>query len=751
MKIKTRRPDSGLDDFNRKKTFRLMIIALAVIIFVLSAVTVWNATNLQQAINKRTMIYVSDVSIQLSDDINFRLTKNVKDLEVLADSLLQLDELQDTETLKHFLDRKTLPLGFTAIAILNRDGRVYSTKPIEGDLFNQLGVQASFQGENGVSLLNQQSILYSIPLKENNETIAVLAGLRDKENMQNLIQPKSFSGLGLTCIVDINGNVVISPKDLNSFMQLDSIFSKQTNSHVVAEIEKMQENMKNHQPGIFSFTAVNGSELVLSYEPIPTYDWVLLTLVPANIISYETDGYIMQSFLIIAGIILLFVVILVILIKIYRKYFRHLEQIAFTDRITGGDNNNFFQLKCEKLLQAAPPNTYCIVLFNIKNFKLINENFGSYEGNNTLRHVMTVINRHVTKDEPAARSEADNFFLCLKEHDEETIKHRLEEIVTDINSFNQALEEPYYLTIQRGAYIVSNPFLEITVIQDRAKTACRNRQAYEDGKCIFYDEAYTKKLQKEHELNDILDHSLANGDFQVYLQPKVWLNSGEVGGAEALVRWIHPQRGTIFPSDFIPLFEKNGNICKLDLYVFKEVCKTLRRWIDEGLTPIPVSVNLSRHHFKASHSLKPFADVSRKYHIPKNLIELELTESIFFDDQAIKQVKQSIHEMHQMGFLCSLDDFGAGFSSLGLLMEFDVDVIKLDRRFFSNVAQPKTRDVVESITSLAKKIGVKTVAEGIEEPRQLDFLRQVQCDMGQGYIYSKPVCFPEFELWWKNL
>lgn len=233
----------------------------------------------------------------------------------------------------------------------------------------------------------------------------------------------------------------------------------------------------------------------------------------------------------------------------------------------------------------------------------------------------------------------------------------------------------------------------------------------------------------------------------MYLQPKILLEGEKIGGAEALIRWCHPQWGMIYPSDFIPVFEQSGKICRLDLYVFEEVCALLARWNADGKMLLPISVNLSRQHFKEANFLQEFADIAKRYGIPAGTIELELTESVFFEDQMLEVVKGGISQMHELGFLCSLDDFGAGFSSLGLLKEFDVDTVKLDRRFFKNIEEKKAQEVVICIVELAKRLGIHTVAEGIETKEQLKFLREAGCDLLQGYLYAKPMPIQEFEVW----
>ena len=181
--------------------------------------------------------------------------------------------------------------------------------------------------------------------------------------------------------------------------------------------------------------------------------------------------------------------------------------------------------------------------------------------------------------------------------------------------------------------------------------------------------------------------------------------------------------------------------------MFEQVCILLHRWQKEGKPLFPISVNLSRRHFQNADFLQQFHRIVQQYQIPPNVLEMELTESIFFDDQSVENVKTQIEIMHQMGFLCSLDDFGSGFSSLGLLKEFDVDNIKLDRRFFLDIESEKARDIIESLIQLSQKLHIHSVAEGIETKEQLQFLQQIHCEMVQGYIYSKPLPVDEFEMW----
>lgn len=277
--------------------------------------------------------------------------QNSQVMEFLVDG--PLHDVGREEDILPFLRQKAQLLDFDTVLYVTENGDCYSTRPVAVDVTGLPGILDSFQGDNGVSFLDRQSVMYSIPVKRDGRVAGVLAGIRDKENMQNLIQPVSFSGNGLTCITDSEANVIISPTNLEPFLQLDNIFAKNRGSDEGAQMERMQKDMKEGRSGVFSFTAVDGKKLVLSYVPLKSYDWVLLTLVPADLISAETDAYILQTFLVIAGTILFFILFFLVVVRVYRSHYRQLELIAYVDPVTGGMNNAAFQAKCRKVLKGA--------------------------------------------------------------------------------------------------------------------------------------------------------------------------------------------------------------------------------------------------------------------------------------------------------------------------------------------------------------------------------------------------------------
>lgn len=709
---------------------RIQFGAACAVLLAIILLMVWNTVGLNEVLENSTMHYAEDVSYQMTQDISTHIESDLTELEQLADSIPRLSDA----SVEEFLERKAQRANFDSLVLLQSTAQSEWTQ--------MPGVVAAFGGESTITYVQGQQLLFAVPVPQ---TEGVLTGVRSKENIQALIQPRSFSGKGLSCIVDNRGQVVISPTDLKPFLQLEDIFQSDKDSRTKEAILQMRDDLEQRQSGVFQFTAVDGSKLVMAYHALNVNDWILLSLIPADLITGESDGYVFRSYMIVTGIAAAFALLLVSLLRLHRANTARMMQIALTDPLTGGNNNSAFHIEFDQLAPEMEPGSYAIVMLNVKDFRLINENFGATAGDEMLKYIGQHLQRCMGPGEFFARGDADQFFLCLHESQPERIQRRLDALLKEIESFNQYTDIHYFLKLETGACLVEDPATDVTILQDRARIACKHQG--EPGRCTFYDAALTQQQIMEQELNALFEKALEQDQFQVYLQPKVRLVDQTVGGAEALVRWFHPQRGRIGPGDFIPLFERNGNICKLDLYMFEQVCRLIHRWMNEGRPLIPISVNLSRAHFKNLNFLRDFSELKERYCIPDGLIEFELTESIFFNEQQRELVRDAVAQMHRLGFLCSLDDFGMGYSALGLLKELDADTIKLDRQFFLDIANPKAQRIITAFVKLAGQLGIEMVAEGIETQEQLEFLQRIGCDLVQGYLYSKPIPIVDFENW----
>ncbi|MDX5684949.1 putative bifunctional diguanylate cyclase/phosphodiesterase, partial [Clostridioides difficile] len=261
----------------------------------------------------------------------------------------------------------------------------------------------------------------------------------------------------------------------------------------------------------------------------------------------------------------------------------------------------------------------------------------------------------------------------------------------------------------------------------------------------FFNEDTRNRLYKEKRLEDNMNKALEKGEFIVYYQPKYSLDDvNEIEGAEALIRWNSPEFGFISPIDFVPLFEKNGFIVNIDMFVFEEVCKTLNKWINKGYTPVPISVNMSRVHLYRDNFIENITDLISKYNISPEFIELELTESVVFDNLNI--LIDIMKKIKEIGFLISMDDFGSGYSSLNLLKDLSFDILKLDRGFLIETTDTKRgKIIISKIVEMAKAIDIKVICEGVETYEQVEFLKEIGCDKVQGYLFAKPMVLDEFE------
>ena len=450
------------------------------------------------------------------------------------------------------------------------------------------------------------------------------------------------------------------------------------------------------------------------------------------------------SIQIISFVCILFLIAIKYIIYNKKKKEDYLRKIAYTDPLTGADSIDKFKINSNKLFDKNNPEEYALFYIDVDKFKYINDMFGYDMGNDTLIHISNTIASELKEDEIFARVSADHFVLLIKYKTDDDIKTRLNNIYNKVQILSNPKINYYKLILDCGIYKISKSDNDINTIMDRANTARKTIKGGHKNSFAFYDKEMHKKILKEKEIENSMVDALNNGEFIVYFQPKYSLSDYQIIGAEALVRWDNPQKGLIPPIEFIPVFERNGFIVNIDFYVFEEVCKKIREWMDEGQKVVPISVNLSRMHFVNSNFIEKFKLIVDKYKIPTRLIELELTETAVLDN--IEGLLDTMNNLKEKGFVISMDDFGTGYSSLNLLKELPVDILKLDRAFFTEKDESNNEKIVISnVIKMAKELKMKVISEGVETISQVEFLKQIGCDMVQGYLFSKPMPVKEFE------
>ncbi len=467
-----------------------------------------------------------------------------------------------------------------------------------------------------------------------------------------------------------------------------------------------------------------------------------------NIRIYANDFFMMITST------LLFGVMIAIFILYYLFSFisviasmRKTTKVIYTDMITGGNNWLYFVKRGNRLLKKkSAASEYAVIHFKMRKYRSFCTCFGVKEGEVLIEKLYYALKKNIKRNELMAYKENAAFGLLLSYTDETQLCNRIEELINALDAVLPNMK--LYFAV--GVYKVHKKEKDIEQLYNNALLACDMLGEEAENKIVFFDVEMNKRRLWERKVEDDMDAALVRHEFQVYLQPKISTAQETLAGAEALVRWIHPQEGFIPPNKFIPIFERNGFILKLDDYMLEEIAKQQAKWINEGRKVVPISVNISRAHFAKEDLAEHICGIVDKYQVPHNVIELELTESAFFDDKEV--LLQTVKKLREAGFPVSMDDFGAGYSSLNSLKELQLDVLKLDADFFRGVdVQERGMLIVSEVIDLAKKLNMKIVAEGIESREQVDFLTEQECDLIQGYFFAKPMPIAEFEEKYKEM
>lgn len=411
---------------------------------------------------------------------------------------------------------------------------------------------------------------------------------------------------------------------------------------------------------------------------------------------------------------------------------------AERDTLTALYNRETFYRKTSEMLQADPNTTYVICQWNIDRFKVVNELFGSQFGDRVLCNIANILRKVIGGIGTYGRIEADHFAACVPQDYIEQNLNQIEELLS-----GQGIPNPYDYPIlsHMGLYTVEDRVMPVSSMCDRANLALRRIKDNYLKRWNYYNAELKEAILNEQELINDMELAIAEHQFIVLYQPIVDAKTKKTISAEALVRWKHPQKGMISPGEFIPLFERNGFISRLDMYVCEEVCKHQAEEIQLGHDIVPVSVNLSRISFYNPNLCKDILDLVNKYQIDTKYIKIEITESAYKDNP--RDLIDTINVFHKNGFCVLMDDFGSGYSSLNMLKDFCVDILKIDMKFMDDLEDSdRASNILFSVIQMAKSLHMETVAEGVETKNQFELLVSMGCDNIQGYYFSKPILGP---------
>lgn len=420
------------------------------------------------------------------------------------------------------------------------------------------------------------------------------------------------------------------------------------------------------------------------------------------------------------------------------------------DTLTGLDQYEVFLQKLEKELELIGEDRIAIVYTDIKHFKYINDTYGYKVGDALLKDFVAGFMERKEFIICAARVYSDNFVVAGRLSADGPTNEEFRELIHRVNQERETQFREKYLNSRlqfcTGISVTdkNSRSLDAETAVSNVNLARKVAKDMENDSCVLFDQSMMEGIRREVEITSSIPKALAQKEFKVYFQPKIDTDTLELIGAEALVRWQKPDGSFVYPDEFIPLIERSGQVVDVDYYVYREVFSFLANRLKEGKKVVPVSLNVSRVHLQKMHILEFVKGLLEEFQIPCSLVEFELTESIYLDNT--EQALELIKGLHKLGIKVSMDDFGSGYSSLNLLSKLPIDIIKLDRVFLKEgEMQESDRIIISCVVDMAKKLKITSLCEGVETQEQSNYLKEVGCQMQQGFYFSRPIPREVFE------
>lgn len=723
-------------------TIMLLLISLA---FIVTVSVVFNniKTNLESEI-------ISSLSEEAEE--NAALIKKEIDakfgvLQSFANELSSTgDEIAEIRDMQSFVE----VYNFRRMGFVDLNGIAKTTDGFEKDLSFREFYQVGLKGESFITESLQDTVgdytedminILSVPVYDNKGEIkGVLFATYLTEKFHEVIFSDSFQGEGYTYIVAGDGDVISSYGD-GMQKEYDNIFiyTGDAAQYDDAIQEKVENDMREKLSRVGIGVNEDNDKYFYCYKPLEIesadMNWYIFSIEPKSVLD-ERMHPIMRDIQFLT-VILICILVMANIIFLYYNVRRRQElfRLAYKDSITGGDNFSNFKEKAKKYENTEG---YVIAL-DISEFKLVNNVCGNARGDEVLKAIWDVILANCNDNEQAARVNADRFVIFWIESSKKTVTYRIEKLINEIEGISEQLSVPRLY-----------PVIGIRAVEKlddadkrygealRAKALVKNRR---DRHYAFYDEIDYDTIVENKNMENGFEKALADKKFEVWYQPKFNSHTGKIVGSEALIRWRADDGSLISPGRFIPLFEKNGNIIRLDEYVFREVCRQQKEWQKEGIQILPVSVNISRFSLYYSNVVEKYERIINYYDVDHKYVQIEITESAIIENTVIVEL---IQKFHDAGFDILLDDFGSGYSSLASLNQMPFDTIKLDKSLVDYVGNENGEKLLKFIVQLVQSLGMKITAEGVEYKEQLDFLENLNCDDIQGFYFSKPLMLADF-------
>lgn len=719
----------------------VITVVFTALVLIVSAIATFSYNAIAEAniiANETMSVKAFSKNVAYYTDMRFR--ESIASLDGYSVAFLNAGNMTDeeiTETLRYCADDSF----FSHIAFVDPGGRTCMSG--ETDFNPRVYAGSALTGAISVT---PGTNIYSVPvLAKDGEVLGTLVG-KLESNAAGSVSFGAYGVTGVTYILSADGTIInCSNNTAAGISSGDNLLTALGNEN---DINTIKTHLSQKDVSDADVVTYNGNDYILAMTSLETQGWTLVNLVPCSAVLEYYDNVTAPLNYMIFGLTAVFVILAAYLFYFTYRTRKSAEDIIeennkinYIDDITGYSSWKSFMENYEKCMLDTSTKRAFLAL-DIDKFKTVNDTLGYEGGNNILRKISEIIARDIGENDCFARNGGDHFFMLVEYKDEKEVTEIVNHIISDIEYQINEIK----ITVSIGIYPITDTNMKIRAAADRANLARNSIKSLSESRFAFFNRAMMENIREEKSIENIMEDALEKGEFVVYLQPKYGLGdeSGEVIGAEALVRWYHDGQ-IISPGKFIPIFEKNGFVTKLDFYMFEEVCKLQKSWINQGLQPKIISVNMSRLHFPNPDFVSTLKNYCDAYDIDTKYFEIEITESAAYEN--INILMSVFSEIKSAGFHVSIDDFGTGYSSLNMLKDLPVDVLKIDRSFLTENAdeEESASKIIACVVSLASSLDISTICEGIETKEQANLLSKLGCNMAQGFYFARPMPVKDFE------
>lgn len=733
----------------KKKGYKIALISF--IIFILFFFSVFFCTNrISNELERQLETNLIDVANQNALAISNQLNDNYMLLDSLFAEIKEIpgDMSENVMLLKGFVKANNLK----RVGFCDTDGTTYTTDNVVANLSYREFFQRGMQGKSTITGVltdalrpdaDEKVIIFSSPMYDDttNELLGVFGLIYDAEVINASLQVECFEGQGCSFATNEAGDISIAMSydsiQLSQNLYTDILSRNPGNTEVINTIRR---NISSNTPNLGKLF-IDSVEYYYYRTPILIADgeivWNVFTLVPTGYLLQRLKPVRNTMYLMIFLSIFLVVAAMISYLIIFSSQRRLVQRLAYRDSVTGGANYAYFK---RQLLTKSRNRCGYIVSMDIQHFSNITITAGSAAADDMIKKTWELIKQSIKDNEYAARVRDDYFVMLLNMSSDADVSRRLEQLSDEVHDLAIAYDAPGVRACF-GIY----PMEDITALDDSYNKAKIGREFAKErhDKCYaFYSELDHEELLKNQQLEERFNFAIANHNFEVWYQPKYSASTKEIVGSEALVRWRETDGKLIPPGRFIPLFERDGYISRLDEYVFREVCRKQKYWLDKGFKVCPVSVNISRATIYGANVVDKYLGILDSFKLPHEYIQLEVLESAISGKADIAKI---LERFRLSGVHILMDDFGTGYSSLATLNMHCFDTLKLDKSLIDCIGGKDGETLLHYVIKMGRHLGLHITAEGVEYESQLSYLQEQNCDDIQGYLFSKPLHVMDYE------